>query len=174
MTGRNERLILVFNEDAGARSRWLRQKAGARRIQPTEGIYYVVRFPEQWGVMCLRFQPGQDVGHPDLWTQHISRFLAIKWSEIIGSTESHIWNLISDSPYAFPRGRVVKQRTRQIVFHGDDLEAFMGVSRDLIETAFGLQPKVKWQRDDHERCQSLDKEFVRSVLKLGEDWKCEE
>jgi hypothetical protein len=73
--------------------------------------------------------------------------------------------------YGFPRGRIVKQRNRYLVLHGDDLEPFMKLKRSGIECLFDIGGRTRWVEDDHEHCLREDKECVRQTLHLSEDWK---
>ena len=45
------------------------------------------------------------------------------------------------------------------------------VSKDEIETAFNIKGKAKWFDDGHERCIAHDKDIVRRLLRIEEDWE---
>lgn len=72
--------------------------------------------------------------------------------------------------YAFPRGRVTKVGARYVVYNGNDLQPFMGITRRQIEEAFSIVGRCRWEFDDHEQCQMPDKEEMRRLLRLNEDW----
>ena len=46
----------------------------------------------------------------------------------------------------------------------------MKVSRAAIEGLFGINGLARWHEDDHEHCLREDKESVRQILALLEDW----
>jgi len=72
--------------------------------------------------------------------------------------------------YAFPRGRVTKVGTKYVIYHGNDLQPWMKVTKRQIEKVFGVTGRCRWEFDDHERCQTPDKEEMRRLLRLKEDW----
>ena len=73
--------------------------------------------------------------------------------------------------YAFPRGRITASGRRFIVYYGRNFEPFMQCERKAVESHFGIQGRSVWEFDEHEQCQELDKERVREVLHLQDDWK---
>ena len=47
----------------------------------------------------------------------------------------------------------------------------MKVTRAAIEGRFGIVGLARWQEDDHEHCLREDKDRVRALLGLRENWK---
>jgi hypothetical protein len=131
----------------------------------------VVRFPELWEPVVLRFEDGQEAGHPDFWLQRVMPRIAQAWSKVLHRAPKDLESELRLSEYGFPRGRVVRQGTRFRVFHGHDMEPFMGIKRSAIEASFGITGLARWLGDDHERCLREDKESIRQVLELRENWK---
>ena len=60
---------------------------------------------------------------------------------------------------------------RYVVYHGADLEPFMEIQQSGIESLFGLVGAARWAKDDHEHCVREDKESIRQILRLQENWK---
>ena len=52
-------------------------------LKYSEGIFYVVRFPEGWVPVALRFEKGQEAGHPDFWRQQVVPRMALAWSKVL-------------------------------------------------------------------------------------------
>lgn len=140
-------------------------------IRPSEGIYYVVRFPERWELFTLRFDTGHESGHPDFWQQHVVPRLSRRWTNVLGHSVGQLELELRRYEYGFPRGRVVKQGKRFLVYHGRDLEPFMKIKRTAIEALFGIVGLARWKEDEHERCLREDKEPIRQILQLWEDWR---
>jgi hypothetical protein len=138
---------------------------------PSEGIFYVVRFPRGWESVALRFDQGQEVGHPEFWREQIVPRIAREWSRVLNRAARALETELRMLEYGFPRGRVVRQATRFTVFNGNDLGRFMKVTKAAIEGRFGIIGLARWQEDDHEHCLREDKEAVRQLLHLREDWK---
>lgn len=136
-----------------------------------EGVYFVVRLSDSWKIVSDLAQERDGPAHIDLWETQLARRVAREWAPVLKSTESALLRRLDNCPYAFPRGRVVKHAGKFVVYHGEDLEAFMKISKQMIETEFGIVGKARWQLDEHERCQREDKEIVREVLGLRENWK---
>ena len=140
-------------------------------LTPCEGIFYVVRFPDGWKPVAMRFEGIEDCGHPDFWRSHVVPMLVRAWSPVLRTTMHALTSDLRLCEYGFPRGRVVKQDTRYVVMHGNDLERFMRVKRRSIEELFGIAKKAAWSEDDHEHCLRDDKNAIRSVLRISTDWK---
>ncbi len=138
---------------------------------PSEGIFYVVRLPNAWEPMTLRFEGGADVGHPDFWRHKLVPLLARAWSPLLGLSARELESNLSLCEYGFPRGRVVRQGNTFRVFHGNDLRKFMNITRVSIEGQFGIIGAARWQEDEHEQCLKEDKQAVQALLRLREDWK---
>mgnify|MGYP003348494231 CR=1 FL=1 len=139
-----------------------------------EGIFYVAPFPQGWRVVRWNFSSQSDKGHPHLWTAKVVRFLAFEWcAETDRRTpkEDRLRQQLAMLVYACPRGRIVKVGKRFKVYHGNDLERFMNITRSWIESSFDIAGRATWEFDDHERCQQPDKEAFRQLLGIKEDWK---
>jgi hypothetical protein len=74
-------------------------------------------------------------------------------------------------PYGFPRGRVAHVQGAYRVYHGSDIPHSSKIKRNFIEVMFGIKGKAKWIEDDHEHCLLADKEAVRDILAIEEDWE---
>ena len=140
-----------------------------------EDIFYVVPFPQGWRVLsaCLEQPWKADIGHPDFWEEGVASILAKHWHSRASKkfpTSEELRAELLPLVYAFPRGRVVRLGRRFVIYHGQDLEAFMQCDRKAIETQFNILDRAEWRIDDHEQCQLLDKERVRELLPLQHDW----
>jgi hypothetical protein len=140
-------------------------------LMPSEGIFYAVRFPERWEPVTLRFREAEEAGHPDFWRRHVVARLAAAWSKVLRRTAASLESELRLCEYGFPRGRVVRQGARFRVFHGNDLERYMKVTKAAIEGCFGIVGLARWEEDDHEHCLREDKESTRQILYLQENWK---
>jgi len=138
--------------------------------RPSEGIFYVARFPEGWKPMALRFESGVDVGHPVFWGQKVVPCLARAWSPVLRRSVAELASALDLCEYGFPRGRVVRQGARHLIYHGNNLTPFMKIRRPAIESIFELACAARWEDDEHERCLSKDKDTIRQLLRLHEDW----
>ena len=142
----------------------------------SDGIFYLVPFPEGWVVRPIRFDQcaDPDFGHPGYWEEVVAEVLAKKWHSRVAKeypTPNDLRAELLPLVYAFPRGRITGQGRKFIVYHGRNFEAFMKCERKVVESHFGIQGRCVWQFDEHEQCQELDKERVREVLRLRNDWK---
>ena len=140
------------------------------RSKPCEGIYYVIRCPTGWEAVFYHFDVNGDYNHYDWWEESLSAQVAAKWVKALRKSAETIRQDIRLLTYAFPRGRISKVGRRFLSLHGADLTKPMNVSKKIIEDAFGLSERVSWQIDEHEQCQSDDKEQMRRILRIPEDW----
>jgi hypothetical protein len=139
----------------------------------TEGIFYLVPFPNQWCVMPEPFAQQTDFGHTDLWEQTVVKVLVKDWHlEVCKAfpTRDQLRAELLPLVYAFPRGRVVRQGSKFIVYHGDNFASFMGKTRQDVESCFHIQRRAKWVFDEHEQCVVQDRDRIRAVLRLKETW----
>ena len=135
------------------------------------GIFYVVRFPEKWQLYVYLFSPSEDIGHSEWFERTVASNVATAWAKTLGMNPRRIEVLIKNLCYAFPRGRVTKAHNHILILHGEDLTPEMG--EDLffdIERAFLIRGLFHWTFDDHERCQQADKDAMRNILGITEDW----
>ena len=140
----------------------------------TEGIYYLVPFPQEWRILPVRYDVSPDVGHPHFWEDSVALILAKAWQPTLSKAFPTLERLRGEllvCVYAFPRGRVTLMEGKFIVYHGMNVEKFMQTTRSAIEKCFDIQGRAVWQFDDHEQCQLPDKEHARELLHLREDWK---
>ena len=135
---------------------------------PTDGIYYVVRYPDKWDIFAYRFDNFPETDHSALWTDYLAPILSRIWSKALKLSPQILEQELSLHTYGFPRGRVTNMSGRFKVLHGGDTTALVPASR--IERAFDLSGMAKWERDGHEQCQGEDKEAIRSLLKIKENW----
>lgn len=130
----------------------------------------MIRHPMGWQLVYRRCSNEATIGHPGLWEHELAQLIAQQWSKPLGKRAKALDSELVLLTYAFPRGRVTKVGAKHVVYHGKDLQSFMGITRRQIETAFGIVGRCRWEFDEHERCQMPDKEEMRSLLKLREDW----
>lgn len=130
---------------------------------PTEGLWYVVRFPKAWRLLAVYVPSASDFGHEWYWESYVAPQLGSEWRLPVRDVRS-----LSVCVYGFPRGRVVRARHGYVVYHGGDFEAF--VSRSEIMQVFNLSSRTGFRLDRHEQCLYLDKEAVRTILRAKEDW----
>lgn len=145
----------------------------AKQPHGTEGIFYVVPFPIEWCVMPHCFAEQTDFGHTDLWEESVVQFLVKDWHlEVYETFPTHDQLRAELLPlvYAFPRGRVVRQGSKFIVYHGNNLQPFMKRSRRDIESCFKIEGRATWVFDEHEQCVAHDRDRMREVLGLKKTW----
>jgi hypothetical protein len=138
---------------------------------PSDGIYYVARFPQGWKLVFYRYvENGEDFDHSAFWENYICKFLAPFWAKFLKETAQQIAQALYLHAYGFPRGRITIEGSKIYVLHGSDLKPFHKVKREDIERAFGIYGKARWTDDDHEHCQDYDKQVLRELLRIKEDW----
>ena len=147
-----------------------KKKSAVSTPQPAEDIFYVIRHPDGWRAHAQRFNDGRDIGHPDFWEQRLAATVAAAWHLRRHLPAAVLESRLGLCCYGFPRGRVLKRGRQFVICHGNDLKPFMGVTRRNIERLFGIERIAKWEEDEHEHCQVDEKETVREVLHLVEDW----
>jgi hypothetical protein len=129
-----------------------------------DSIYYIVRLPQRWRVLANAIP---DSYHAEWWTEFVTGYVAGAWAKHLGTPVSALKNQLENLPYAFPRGRL----SGSVFYHGNDLTPKMRITQRHIENAFGLNGvKVRWRLDEHEQCQSLDREEMCSALGITEYW----
>lgn len=136
---------------------------------PTTGIYYILRYPNGWRLFSFRYDqhPGE-LGHPDVWERFVVKSLAEPWSRRLRVNPRWLAEELRLCCYGFPRGRVVGVGHRRlVVLWGADHLRF--VTKAAVARAFSC-PGLRWEIDEHEHCQCDDKEAVRRVLRIEEDW----
>jgi hypothetical protein len=134
------------------------------------GVYYVLRYPKGW-----RFEPNKndidpETDHRGLW-EELSFVLASQWAPIIATPRDQLYAQLLLLHQAFPRGRVVVQGLRHFVRHGGNLQSWMGVSHHRVEAYYGLSAP-EWVLDSHECCPCAQKEQLRKLLNMNDDWPC--
>ena len=137
---------------------------------PSEGIYYVVREPAGWQLAVQIFPPGEDHTHQEMWECDLVPVLARQWAEKLHEASSELQSLFKLLTFAFPRGRVTKVNAKYVVYHGNDLQPFMRVTKKAVEEAFGIVGHSRWIFDDHERCMSFAKQEIQQALHLTVNW----
>lgn len=137
---------------------------------PCEGIYYIVREPTGWKLAVQLSEAGNDPQHQTMWEDETAPALASQWAATLQMSAGELEHQLKILVFGFLRGRVTKVKDKFVVYHGDDLQPFMHISKKQIEDAFGIAGKSRWTIDDHERCIEFEKEELRSLLRLTEDW----
>ena len=139
---------------------------------PSDGIYYVVRFPQGWKLIFCRYAENpEDCDHSEFWGKLISQFLVPIWAKALKEPAKQIAEALHLHTYGFPRGRITVKDGKIYVLHGSDLKSFHEVKRKDIERAFGIYGKARWIDDEHEHCQDYDKQMLRELLHIKEDWE---
>lgn len=143
------------------------------RKRPSEGIYYAVRFSEGWSIFICRFDEfGGETDHTALWEDYVCQPLALNWEQSFGD-DGVLEEALHLHAYGFPRGRIARVPGGSTfnILHGGDLEKFMGISPETIERLFSVTGRAHWVRDEHEQCQEDDRDAVRRILRLKENWR---
>ncbi len=141
---------------------------------PSEGVYYIVREPTGWRLAVQLSAPGEDHQHQAMWENDLAPALAGQWAAALRRDAGELEDILKILVFAFPRGRITKVKQAYVVYHGNDLLPSMDVSKKDIEAAFGIAGKSHWKLDDHEQCVRFEKDELRSVLRLAEDWPATE
>jgi hypothetical protein len=114
-----------------------------------------------WQVLtCHELGWDADVGHVDLWTLVIDR-LATAWHRDGRLLRIHLKNHYT----GLPRGRVTQQKSRFMIFHGNDAPV-----QDWVPTVvrkFDLNRRsVRVLFDEHERMLAEDRSRVNEIFGL--------
>jgi len=129
-----------------------------------EGIWYLIKGIKGWGLCVNKFSPDSTMlYHPAFWERHLAPRLARQYKLTRQAAAE-----LALCPYAFPRGRVTRIGGGFRMYHGADWMPF--VTKDAIEAAFNIKGKAKWFEDGHERCIAHDKDAVRRLLQITDDW----
>src|ERR1700693_536582 len=142
-----------------------------KSVSSPEGIYYLVRYSSGWCLMSCRFDEEGEMSHSDFWRLFaVSAMVAQQWQRKLRRDLDDLTEDLRLPVYAFPRGRVTKVGEKYHVYHGNDLQPFMKITRKLIERSFGIAGCCQWTFDEHERCLTEDKDAMRELLEIKEDW----
>jgi hypothetical protein len=123
---------------------------------PTPAIDSVI-----WQVLtCHELGCDADVGHVDLWTLVIDR-LATAWRRDERLLRKHLKNHYT----GLPRGRVTQQKSRFMIFHGNDAPVSDWVP--MVVRKFDLNRRsVRVLFDEHERMLAEDRSMVNEIFGL--------
>lgn len=130
---------------------------------PTEGLWYVVRFPKAWRLLTVYVPSASDFGHEWYWESCVAPRVGSQWQLSVYDIKR-----LTGLVYGFPRGRVVRLGRSYVVYHGGDLEHLV-TAADIVR-AFRLPFQTVFDLDQHEVCLHADKEAVRAILHIEEDW----
>ena len=131
--------------------------------KPSEGIYYIVRYPKGWELLTYRFQDREEIDHSEWWEREVASLVASAW-------QFPSLKKIRLLTYAFPRGRISKPgKIYQVLFGEDFMPATQRLKSEII-SAFGIADKFIWTFDEHERCQELDRDEMRTLIAIKETW----
>jgi hypothetical protein len=134
------------------------------------GIYYVIRLPTRWSILTWRYVGNFEYDHSLLWERIVCPHLVYFWCTTVRKHPLLLEQQLLEHAYGFPRGRVACLDGVHHVYHGADLPRARGVSRRIIERTFRIRGRIDWIEDEHERCLLADKDEVRRLLSLEEDW----
>ena len=128
-----------------------------------------------WRLYAAKCDKWSSQEHTEIWEYELSRVVAKNWS-VDHKDIRKLW-------YAFPRFRVAVKdspeyiqlsyyrslKTRCLVIHGGDLKG--KVSQSSIEEAYCLKSReTTYIVSDHEKCITSQKEAIRRLLRIREDW----
>lgn len=134
------------------------------RVQPSEGVFYVLCLKRTWRVHVMRHEvDGAAWDHAEFWQRMVAPMLAK-----VHGLDPRAKEELALHPYGFPRGRVTLTKAGWRIYHGGDFDRL--VARTDVEGEFGLAGIAKWSRDDHERCLAFDREGVCRLLGLRATW----
>ena len=140
------------------------KKTLASHPHSSGGIWYLVRLPSGGQLICHSFNDAvSEPDHSQFWESRVAPFLAIRWK--LSKHQSAELHLLV---YGFPRGRVVKSTGGYTFFNGDDFSAF--VTKNQIAGAFLIRSGFTFRFDEHEQCQFEDKQGLRALLGIDDDW----
>lgn len=145
------------------------KKAIGEAEASADGIYYCYPIPDgTWQLLPYRFDEFDECDHPAMWEEMVAPLLAHKFATKSKGSIQALEKALKEYPYGLPRGRVTKEGLKCKIFHGDNHAKL--VSRSLVERAFSCQGKAVWEKDDHERAVTEEKQAVRRILRLKSDW----
>lgn len=132
--------------------------------------YVVGRLPPAWTTDVA--DPFADIPEKIIDDpERLERYLQKRSAKHRAEKEIPLTKQLKKHPYGFPRGRVACVHGAYRVYHGSDIPNSSKIKRDFIEVMFGIKGKAKWIEDDHEHCLMADKEAVRDLLAIEEDWE---
>ena len=136
-------------------------------VVSSEGIYYCLLQSEGWELYGYRFDDYPQIDHISFWERFVVPTLAHRWARRLNVDAVALERAMRPFPYALPRGRVVHNSTRQwVVYHGGEKVSPVR----MVQRIFGLAARVRWETDEHERCQHAEKEQFRRLVCAGLDW----
>ena len=139
---------------------------------PAHGIYYVVRYPEGWDLEFVRtsdVEQDWDGEHSAWWTEELAHKLAVAWTPLLKTNFSYIEHQLKSASHAFPRGRV--ESNPPTIFWGNNLTAQMRIAAADICRAFGFRAEiVKWHVSQWEMANQEDRDLVRGLIGIQENW----
>ena len=134
-----------------------------QRKLPFSGAYYWVPAVDgDWSLSVWPnvFHEGGEAGHVDIWEDLVyilARTFRVEPVKLVSA--------ISNCPYGFPRGRVVKMGDgRWGVAHGNDHPTGCCLESSVLDTFCLAGAKPKFFFDEHEQMNAYDRERVKSAL----------
>ena len=99
-----------------------------------------------------------------VWNEYLADYIAEAWGVPVAAVK-RFWR-------AFPRGRVEQTHPGEFtIYHGNDLQPFMNVNRKRIISAFELgNQNITWCVDPNETCKSEQRDAIRQILGIAEEW----
>ncbi|MDF9833082.1 hypothetical protein M2103_001299 [Ereboglobus sp. PH5-5] len=124
----------------------------------SEGIWYAITEVECWKLFAYPFTDGSKiVDHSTFWKQIIAPWLVEKYKLPRSAA-----NVLMDSPYGVPRGRVSKVGKSMVVYHSEDWASFPAPTK--VAEAFHLPKAAKWVFDKHQTRHWVDCMDVERLL----------
>ena len=93
------------------------------------GIFFVVRMPSAWNLICRHFQDGRTSAITNGGPRKSLILSQKNGARPLGASTALTADRIRSLTYASPRGRVMNVGAMTIIEHGSDLERFMKISR---------------------------------------------
>lgn len=141
---------------------------------PSTGIYYIIPTPKRWEFIEFVFDNvtyPDTMNHQDAWENEVIHYLGSAWEYTLNSPAKLTAHLLKLHIYGFPRGRIsLLDGKRYVVLNGNNIIPEMKITKSAIEKAFGLH-RPTWEFDQHEQVVADDKQAVREILKIKEDWR---
>lgn len=133
----------------------------------SEGVYYCCKLPSGWKFYGLK---GSTSNHYDFWKEKVLPSIVINYYPHRTDLNSKIYNALKENYCGFPRGRVSMSSDHYDVWNGNNLPNNVQSYFNQQITKFFCLKNPKFSFYAHEQCVDDDKNRVRKVFKIKEDW----
>lgn len=143
----------------------------AREASP--GSFALIPTHKGWKLVTFSFEEwGHEVEVEHIWPL-VAKALTIFWLKPLNLPHDQFQTLaaqLAACPLALPQGTVQNVQGWH-VFWADNFPSKCLVTPKLVESAFGLENCwVEWVVSEQERSHPEQKQELRKILKLAEDW----